>query len=88
MRINTITCKSEPQNSAGIVQRGELGETEAAEGKELFVLEKRGWRQGREYRKSTLSPKVAEKKRKSGLKNKKKEKGERNCKELNKKGEK
>ena len=36
-----------------MVQQGELGEREAVEGRELFLLVERGQRQGGEYRKNT-----------------------------------
>ena len=41
-----------------MAQRGELGETEATEGKELFLHAEKGWRQGGggEYGKSTPPP--------------------------------
>ena len=50
-----------------MAQRGELGEREAVEGRELFLPAERGRRQGREYRKSTPPlAKQLERKRKSG----------------------
>ena len=63
------------------MQRGELGERETTEGKELFLLAERGRRWQGEYGKSTPPPKVAgekveECKQPQGTEQKK-EKGER-----------
>ena len=35
-----------------MAQRGELGEKEATEGRELFLFAERGWRHGEGYKKS------------------------------------
>ena len=64
-----------------MARRGELGEIEAEEGRELFLIAERGWRQGRVQEKHFLR-KQLERKRKSGNTHKglnkkgRKEKGE------------
>ena len=45
--------------------RGELGKTEASEGRELFLFVERGWRKGKITGKA-LSPKAAGEKEKKG----------------------
>ena len=49
-----------------MVRRGELGEREAMESRELFLLVERGWRQGRIWEKHHHPQKQLERKWKSG----------------------